>query len=306
MVLPKLQQIALPGSGPEDVVMDFQGNVRTGLADGRLLSINPRSGAIRTLSRTGGRPLGLAMAADGGLWVCDSPQGLLYLHPKHHTLNVVINRAFGEPLPFCSNVVVGRSGTVYFSTSSRRYPVQQFHRDIVENIPTGAVYSLNVQGQLTLLMDGLAFANGLVLDAEENSLIVAETAALRLRRYWLGGPQQGQQEVWKSLPAMPDNMALGTDGLIWVALVTTPPAALRLLWSLPRQSRQWLGRLPPALSPSADRWLWVQAYDQHGRLCHDFCWKNNDLNQATGVCEQEGRLYIGSLYGHCVAWCQIS
>ena len=57
--------------GPEDVVIDADGHLYTGLGDGRILR-SPRGGPPTVVADTGGRPLGVEVDADGGLVVCDA------------------------------------------------------------------------------------------------------------------------------------------------------------------------------------------------------------------------------------------
>lgn len=67
-------------------------------------------------------------------------------------------------------------------------------------------------------MDNLWFANGVALSPNENFVIVAETHATRIQRYWLSGPQKGIYEMfYEGLPGIPDNITPDADGF-WVAL----------------------------------------------------------------------------------------
>lgn len=63
------------------------------------------------------------------------------------------------------------------------------------------------------------FANGLALSPEEDFIIVAETGAMRLTKYWLKGSKAGKSEVFvDGLPGLPDNLTPDDEGL-WVPLV---------------------------------------------------------------------------------------
>src|ERR1700742_4909025 len=76
--------VPLPGNGPEDVVVDAAGQLWTGLEDGRIVRWAADGEADlrpRTVANTGGRPLGLHVARDGRILVCDSHRGLLALDP---------------------------------------------------------------------------------------------------------------------------------------------------------------------------------------------------------------------------------
>ena len=46
-------------------------------------------------------------------------------------------------------------------------------------------------------MDGLQFANGVVLSPDESYLLVAETGAYRITRLWLGGARAA---IWTAGP----------------------------------------------------------------------------------------------------------
>ncbi|MGC2796300.1 MAG: SMP-30/gluconolactonase/LRE family protein, partial [Mycobacterium sp.] len=53
-----LHVVAVPGNAPEDVVADADGNIWTGVEDGRLIRIRPDGGSAQVVADTGGRPLG--------------------------------------------------------------------------------------------------------------------------------------------------------------------------------------------------------------------------------------------------------
>src|SRR4051812_818817 len=69
-----LRVLALPGRGPEDVAVDSDGTVVSGIADGRILRVSP-DGHVDVVAHTGGRPLGIELAGDGELTVCDAQRG---------------------------------------------------------------------------------------------------------------------------------------------------------------------------------------------------------------------------------------
>src|SRR5262249_1419527 len=75
--LPPVRRIELPRTGPEEGLVDADGQVLTGLADGRILRITPDGRLIETVADTGGRPLGLELLPDGAVLVCDARRGLL-------------------------------------------------------------------------------------------------------------------------------------------------------------------------------------------------------------------------------------
>ncbi len=54
-----------PGDGPEDMVVDGEGQLWTGLVDGRIVRIPPDGSEQAVVADTAGRPLGLHVAPDG-------------------------------------------------------------------------------------------------------------------------------------------------------------------------------------------------------------------------------------------------
>ena len=293
--LPAYALIPLPGEGPEDVVVGPDGVVYTGLADGRVLAVAPKDGAVREVANTGGRPLGLEARADGRLLICDSPKGLLELDLKTGALKTLVAHDGAERLIFCSNVVAAPDGDLFFTVSSMRYDVHDWKKDIVENVPTGRVYRRAADGALTRLMAGLCFANGLVRTRDGKSLIVAETAGRRLLRLWFAGDRAGTSEVVADLPGFPDNLGADDDGIVWVAFASEPNPALESLHKLPLFLRRLAARLPAGMQPEPSRVAWVAAYDESGARVHDFKWTDGGYAMVTGVCRVGRSIWCAGL-----------
>ncbi|MFC9872719.1 SMP-30/gluconolactonase/LRE family protein [Nocardia salmonicida] len=298
-----LRRIELPGVGPEDVVLGADGLVYTGIADGRILRVDLDTGAVRTVLNTGGRPLGLYAGSDGSLLICDAHRGLLRWPGTGTKVEVLVDTVDGEPLNMTSNVVRDPGdGTVYFTASSRRWPLDLWMGDLLEHSGTGRLLRYTAAGTVDTLLDGLQFANGVALTADSSSLIVAETAAYRLNRYWLHGPKAGTREVLiDNLPGFPDNIALGDDGLIWVTLASPRNPLLDLLLPRPAFLRKALWRLPDRIKPRPRRTVWVIAVDTDGTVVHDLQRDGENYAMVTGVVEAHGTLVLGSLHESALA-----
>jgi sugar lactone lactonase YvrE len=288
--------IPLPGEGPEDVVADADGRLYTGLADGRVLRVDPGTRAVEQVGDTGGRPLGLEALPDGRLLVCDSVRGLLRLDPGSRAVETLVREVGGTPLRFCSNAVAAADGTVYFSESTRRFGFDHWRSDIFEHSASGRVLRLGTDGRVETLLDGLRFANGLALAADESYLVVAQTAGYELTRLWLTGPRAGTAEPWvANLPGFPDNVSRGPSGLVWVAMPN--PRDRRLDALLPRAP--WIRRavhaIPERLQPQPVRTAWVIGVDERGDVVRDYQAPGERWAFATGVVENGGRLYLSSI-----------
>ena len=207
MPAPRVTVVPLPGNGPEDVVVDEAGQLWTGLDDGRIMRLAPGGGQATVVADTGGRPLGLHIARDGRVLICDSHRGLLALNPDLGTLDVLMESVGGRRLKFCSNVTETADGTIYFTESTSDFHFEHYTAPIVEARATGSLIRLGTDGAVSTLVDGLYFANGVTPTADGSALVFAETQARRLSKYWLTGPRAGSMTpLAVHLPGMPDNV----------------------------------------------------------------------------------------------------
>ncbi len=297
------RMLPLGGVGPEHVVFDASGHLVTGVADGRILRVNPDTGQVTTVADTGGRPLGLQLLPDGGLLVCDARRGLLRMAPDTGRCEVLLQAAGNERLGFCSNVAVTRDGTIYVSDSSRRFGIDHWLGDLLEHSGTGRLIRVTPgAAEPEVVLDGLYFANGVALAEDESFVLVAETGAYRLTRLWLSGPQAGHRDTFlKDLPGFPDNLTTGSGGLVWIAYAAPRDPMLDWLHRTPPVLRRGLWRLPDSMQPGPRRTLRVAAVDNAGRTVHDLRWSRARYRMATSACEHDGRLYVGSLLEDAIA-----
>ncbi|MFI9612866.1 SMP-30/gluconolactonase/LRE family protein [Streptomyces sp. NPDC052023] len=306
-----LRYVDVGARGPEDVVADAEGRVLTGVEDGRILRLDGLAEAattrVRTVTETGGRPLGLELLPDGALLVCDAERGLLRADLADGTVRVLADSVAGEPLRFCSNAVALPDGSVCFTVSSRRYPLRHWIGEVVERTGTGRLLRLEPgSDRPEVLLDSLQFANGLVASRDGSFLVVAETSACRLTRYWLTGPRAGRHEPFaEDLPGMPDNIWRGgPDGPFLVALAGPRVPALNLLHRAPRAVRRAAARAAvrvPVRPPAAGG---VLAVGEDGDVVHHFTHHRSGFRMITSVCEAGGRLILGSVRERGVAVCE--
>ncbi|MFD3507821.1 SMP-30/gluconolactonase/LRE family protein [Nocardia sp. NPDC058666] len=300
--MPPTRLLPLPGQGPEDVVVLADGRLVTGTADGAILCVDPATGAVEQIAHAGGRPLGMHAEADGSLLVCVAGRGIFRLAEAGAELEVVVDELDGAPLTFPSNVIRDDDGTLYFSVSSRRWPLERWITDLLEHSGTGRLVRRDPDGHLEVLVDGLQFGNGVVLAPDRSCVLVAETGAYRITRHWLTGPRAGTTDhLVENLPGLPDNMLLGSDGLIWVALASPRNLLLDRLAPLPGILRRLVDALPPSLKPAPVRSVWVLALDFDGNIGHDLQRDGTDYAMVTSVAEHHGTLYLGSLSESAIA-----
>jgi sugar lactone lactonase YvrE len=293
--------VDLPGSGPEDVVVDERGRVVTGLEDGRILRLDRDGGAFEPIAGTGGRPLGIEVLPDGGLLVCDARLGLLRVDAANGHVETLV--AAGEHgLRLCNNAAVAADGTVYFSDSSQRFDLEHWKADLLESSATGRLLRRRPTGEVDTVVGDLRFANGVALAVDESYVVVAETGGYCLTRLWLVGPRAGTVDVLvDNLPGFADNISTGTDGLIWIAVANPRDRLLDRLVPLPGAVRRAIWALPERLHPRPTSTVWVMAVDGDGRTVHDFHASCASFGFVTGVREHHGTVHLGSLTSTAIA-----
>lgn len=302
----ELTLVAVPGEAPEDIVVDADGALWTGLIDGSIVRIDP-GGETRVVGHTDGRPLGLTVARDGRLLICTSPGGLLAMDTGTGTVEVLVESVNGRRLQFCSNVVELADGTIYFTESTAKFTYAHFKGAIFEARGDGGLFRRDPDGTVSPVAEGLYFANGLTPTIDGSALVFAETQARRLSKYWLRGPQAGTvTRLAEHLPGMPDNLSTGAGGLIWCAMVSPVNAAAD--WLAPRSPalRRLLWRLPDRLQPQITPLVWAVAFDPGtGAAVAGVKVEHPDFGLVTGLVEHAGRLWLATIGYPAVAHCAV-
>jgi sugar lactone lactonase YvrE len=294
--------VPVGGRAPEDVLVGGDGRVYTGLEDGRVVRMAGPGAPVETVAQLPGRPLGLEFLGADELLVCASDAGLLAVALSDGRVRTVVDRVDGCPLLACNNAAVADDGTIYFSESSTRFPVPRWREDLIERTRTGRLFRRTPDGAVTELLGGLDFANGVALAADGSFVVVAETGACRLQRVWLTGDRAGQAEVFAAdVGGHPDNVALGSDGLLWVAIAGPRAAVLERVQRLPAAVRAVVRRIPDRLQPRPDPAIGVVAVDDDGRVVHELRGVLAGFEMLSAVREIDGTLWLGSLSSDAVA-----
>lgn len=292
----------VPGHGAEDVVVAPDGSVYTGTEDGIIWRLSATGARMDKIADTRGRPLGLELFDDGDLLVCDARQGLLVVHVADGSIETLLSDIDGTPMRFCNNAAIASDGTIWFTDSSLHYSIDQWKDDFVQHTRTGRLIRRDVDGTVSVVLDDLAFANGVALSSDEQFVAVAETGARTVARWWIAGPRAGERDfLVRDLPGYPDNIARGSDGLIWVTIASPKDPVVERLQTAPVALRKLITRIPETLQPKPKETIRVQAFDNAGTLVRDVDLPDSGYHMVTGVREHEGRVWMGSLHEPAVA-----
>ena len=288
-------------NGPEDIAVGNNGNVFTGLEDGRIVKISP-DGEVVTFAETGGRPLGLQWGPSGDLIVADGVRGLLTVNLEGK-VTVLVPRAETVPLEMADDLDVSSSGLIYFSDATGSEVGMDYYQDLMIHRPLGRLLRFNYYtDDLEVLLTGLYFANGVALSPDEDFVLVSEMSEYRITRLWLKGPRVGDRDVFAdNLPGFPDGISGDGDGNYWVAMVSprmwfVDNIVLPNLWL-----RKLLMHFPTWTRLSAASYGFIIQLNSEGEIVeslHDPSGKS--LSGITNVVERDGKLYIGTLEGDAV------
>ncbi len=285
------------GIGPEGLALDEDGRIYAGYEDGRVMMFNPNGTGEVLLANTGGRPLGLAIAPNGGVVVADAIKGLLIVGAQG-SQQVLSTEAEGLPFKFVDDVDLNAAGDkYYFSDASHRFGVHEVMADIFEHGANGRLLEYDVaSATTTVLLRDLHFANGVAVGPDDAYILVNETTRYRVLRYWLKGEKAGTSEVFiDNLPGFPDNISFNGSDRFWLALYAPRTSALDALLPNPAL-RKILFRLPKFMQPGPAMHGWVLGLDLDGRVVADLQDKQRGAYAPITSAEQFGdALYLGSL-----------
>lgn len=283
--------------GPAGIAVDAEGQLYTGVADGRILRLNPADGGVTALAVSGGRPLGLLRTAGDGFVVADAVQGLVAARKRN--ASVLSAESGGVPFRYANGVALAPApdGGIYFTDSSSKFGQGQTWADFVEHGANGRLLRYDEATRRTqTALSGLHFPAGLAPAADGRALLVCEASEYRVLRYWLAGDKAGRAEPFlENLPGFPFAVSWNGRDTYWIALYA--PRIARLdAWADRPWLRTLMFRLPRAWQPRPARHSFVLGVSEAGRIVHNLQFAGEDAYAPiTGAIEHAGWLYFGSV-----------
>lgn len=214
---------------PESLAVGADGQLYTGMSTGEIVSFsasklqlpeNPRTTPFALVANTRGRPLGMVLHPEGFLVVADAVKGLLKVDLQGR-VDVLSTESDGVPFRFVDDVAVSADGRkAYFSDASSKFGLKDVVLDVVEHGGHGRLLEYDFQtGKTRTLLSGLQFANGVTMSPQGDYVLVTETAAYKITRYWLKGEKAGTSDTFvDGLPGFPDNIRTDSRGNYWLAI----------------------------------------------------------------------------------------
>jgi gluconolactonase len=204
--------------------------VEGGAGRGCITHISVDGKAKRLIKKTG-RPNGLAVDADGVIWIAESSTPSLLRVTMEGHAETVATACDGETFLFPNDLCFGPDGGLYMTDSGVFIgdfaPNNQVRADYMDVSYDGRVYRIDIStGKVTKIDGGLKFTNGIAFGPDE-LLYASDTLTGNIYRYdWRNGEITGPRALfgnvirpdappgWKG----PDGMAFGLDGNLYCAV----------------------------------------------------------------------------------------
>jgi gluconolactonase len=210
IIEPRQMQVAAEGlDHPEGIAVDADGCLWAGGEAGQLYRV--RDGRVETVAELGGFCLGITLASNGEIVVCNTGRHSLQFVSRRGELLREITEVGGTKLETPNFAVFDRGGNLYFSDSGHW------------NGSDGRVYVVRPSGRAEHFAGPFHFANGLCMNESGDTLFVVESQRDRVMRIPIAvDGKAGQSEIYaEGLQRIPDGIAFDEAGNLFVTCYAT-------------------------------------------------------------------------------------
>ena len=308
-----------PYRNPETIVYR-DGWLYASVDGGSIIRIREDGTGLERVVSTGGCILGFDLGDDGTLYFCeadlDGVACLCSASPQDGFAVTVLStgtagEAFSYPDALCIDADARK---IYVADACEVRPadyggdaMDAYYVEMLARTDSGRVFAYDLaSGETELVASGFAFANGLQLTGDGESLLVNENLEGRVWRVQasMRGARRGDagtEVVLDGISGYNDNMSRSADGGYWIG-VPSPvsagyeglagnPLLRRVLLNLPNAVRSAL------MGASTERELQFFKMEEDGAMAAYYRDDKLGYGMTTGVCEVGDRLYIEHLNG---------
>ena len=134
------------------------------IQNGRVFKVT-RDGVFHVIAEYDGWPNGLKFHRDGRIFIADYKNGIMLLDPVNGKVTPYLVRTHVERFKGVNDLFFASNGDLYFTDQG----LTGLHD------PTGRLFKVTPQGNVTCLLDNIPSPNGLVMNREETLIYVAVT-----------------------------------------------------------------------------------------------------------------------------------
>jgi gluconolactonase len=236
--LSSCEKIGFGVQRPEDVVVGGDGRVWASDQRSACAEILP-GGGLRRVGKAGGAPNGINMDLRGRIVIANFELGPVQrLDVESGEVEVVCREVDGRTLTASNYPILDRQGNIWCANSTFAQPWPK----ALDGRADGFLFRIRPDGRAETMADGIQFANGLALDADESHIYVCQTTGCNVIRYAIRadrrlgpaepyGPVLGTPFPASADPTAPpapgvlagvgvtDGCGFDVEGNLWVTLV---------------------------------------------------------------------------------------
>jgi gluconolactonase len=208
----------------EGVVIDRDGNAWGGGRNGTVYKVGP-DGIVHEVAQlpTGALPNGVTLDRAGNFVYCDLKHKAVMRLASDGSVSMVADRAGDMLLSIPNFASYDAEGNLYVSNSSTQRGSKVLE-EFANPAPNGALVRIRPDGRGEIVASGIYFANGTVIDPNEDAVYVLESTRNDCLRIQIKNDGTfGKPEIYaKGFPALPDGMAFDVERNLYITLPGVP------------------------------------------------------------------------------------